>query len=193
VGLEAAGSLNDFYNSSPYDTWRAEIGPTARFSPSEFINVRLGAGYERIEYDSSGASALGLRPDNTYYAYANLEHRINPFFKHSLSVSHDNQLGFNAANLEGTHVSYSLAWNPRERLTISPLASVHFYDESFGSSSVALYHEKFTYYQFGVGARYQFGKHWRAGASWNYRLKHSDIALNGYGQNEVSLELLYQF
>jgi hypothetical protein len=194
AGAEAAGSLNDFSNRALNDSWRARVGPVVQINPSTFIKARLGAGYERIEYDSTDASTLGLDPQNSYYAYANVEHRINAFFSHSLVVSHDNQLGYNAGNLEGTHVSYSLSWSPRERLTISPLASVHFYEESFGSSAPpSLYHEKFTYYLFGIGARYQLGKHWRANASWNYRLKDSEIDLNGYAQNQVSLELLYQF
>lgn len=193
VGLEAAGSINNFVNSPDYDTWRATVGPAVRINLSEFIKVRLGGGYERIQYDSAQASSLGLTPENTYYAYGAIEHQINRFFNHSLTVWHDNQLGFNAANLEGTHLSYSLTWAPRRQLTISPLVSVGFYDESFGSSTANLYHEKFSYYYTGFAARYQLGPHWRASAGWYYRLSDSNIAGNGYDQNQVSIELLYQF
>jgi hypothetical protein len=193
VGMEAAGSINDFYNSSSYDTWRARVGPALRINASEFIRIQLGGGYERIQYDSAQASTLGLKPENTYYAYADVEHKINQYFRHSLTLSHDNQLGFNAANLEGNNVSYSLTWAPRKQLTISPLFSVNFYDESFGSTTANLYHEKFTYYYAGLAARYQLGPHWRASAGWYYRLKHSNIQNDGYAQNQVSLELVYQF
>src|SRR5262249_18277592 len=34
AGLEAAGSLNDFFNSPSYDTWRARVGPALRINPS---------------------------------------------------------------------------------------------------------------------------------------------------------------
>lgn len=193
AGLEAAGSLNNFDNSPAYDTWRARVGPAFRINASDFIQIRLGGGYERIQYDSDQASTLGLSPENTYYAYAAVEHRINEFFYHSLTVSHDNQLGFNAANLEGDHITYSLNWAARKPLTISPLVSVHFFDESFGSTTANLYHETFTYYLFGISARYKLGPHWRASASWNYRFKDSDIHADGYAQNQVSLEVLYQF
>ena len=193
VGLEAAGSLNNFFNNPSYDTWRARVGPGLRINPTSFIKIRLGGGYERIQYDSADASSLGLTPENTYYAYASIEHRINKFFRHSLTLLHDNQLGFNAANLEVSSIMYSLTWAPRKPLTISPLFSVGFYDESFGSTTASLYHEKFTYYLLGIAARYQLGLHWRAGASWNYRLKDSDIQTDGYAQNQVSLELIYQF
>jgi hypothetical protein len=193
VGLEAAGSINDFVNSPSYDTWRARVGPALRINASEFIRIRLGGGYERIQYDSAQASSLGLTPENTYYAYANIEHKINQYFGHSLTLSHDNELGSNAGNLAANTVSYSLGWQPRQRLSISPLVSVNWYDESFGSTTANLYHEKFTYYYAGLVVRYLFGPHWQASARWYYHLKDSDIQAYGYGQNQVSLELIYQF
>jgi hypothetical protein len=192
VGLEGAGSINNFFNSPYYDTWRARVGPALRANPSSFLHFRLGAGYERIQYDSVQAGSLGLSPENTYYAYANVEHELNLFFRQSLTLAHDNQIGFNAANLEGTTVSYALSWNARQHLTISPRLAFSYYDESYGSTT-ALYHEKFRYYYVGLAAHYQLGQHWQASASWNYRVKDSDIDLAGYAQNEVSLELLYQF
>lgn len=193
VGLESAGSINDFDNRQDNNTWRARVGPVLRFTPSQFITVRMGAGYERIEYDSSNASALGLKPDNTFYAYADVEHTINQFLRHSLTVSHDNQLGFNAANLEGTSLSYSLSWSPRKHLTVSPLASINFYDESFGSATANLFHEEFTYYRFGLNAQYELSRHWHVNAGWTYRLKDSDTESHGYSQNEAFVEVGYQF
>jgi len=193
VGLEAAGSLNSFPNSPSYDTWRARVGPVLKFTPSEFISVRVGGGYERIQYDSSAAASLGLKPENTYYAYGDVEHTINQFLHQALTVAHDNQLGFNAANLEGTTLSYSITWAPRPRLSITPLASVNFYNESFGSTTANLYHEEFTYYLFGLSAQYQLGHHWRTDAGWNYRLKDSEIESHGYSQNQAFIEVVYQF
>lgn len=193
VGMEAAGSINDFSNRGLYDTWRARVGPAVRINPTPFIRIRFGGGYERIQYDSAQASSAGLTPENTYYAYANIEHQIDPFLSHSLTFSHDNQLGFNAANLEGTTLAYSLTWTPRKALSISPVGLISFYDESFGSTTANLYHEQFTFYYAGLAAKYQLGRHWRADASWYYRLKDSDIHVNGYAQNQVSVELVYQF
>ena len=134
-----------------------------------------------------------MRPENTYYAYAGVEHKINQFFNHSVTFVHDNQLGFNAANLEESRIAYSLSSVPRKPLTILPLVSVGWYDESFGATTANLYHEKFTYYLLGIAAHYQLGQHWLANSGWNYRLKDSDIQGNGYAQNQVYLELIYQF
>jgi hypothetical protein len=194
IGLEAAGSINDFFNSPDYNTWRARVGPAFRIKASDFIQIKLGGGYERIQYDSSQASSLGLTPDNTYYAYGSIEHKINEFINHSLTLSHDNELGFNAANLEASTVSYSLTWAPRRQLEITPAVAVSWYDESFGSTTANLYHEKFTYYYARISARYVLGPHWRAGASWTYNLKDSQTTpVNGYTQNQLALEVLYEF
>jgi hypothetical protein len=194
TGIEGFGSINNFDSTPLYNTWRARVGPTFRLSPSRFIKIRAGAGYERIEYDSSEAPAFGLKPEDTYYAYGNIEHQINQFMSHTLEASHDNQLGFNAANLEGTHLSYYFNWHPRERLTLSPRVSVSWYDESFGSSATTtLYHEKFTYVLAGFSALYEFDMHWQTRLSWDYRLKDSEIVAAGYAQNQVAVELLYRF
>ena len=193
AGLETAGSINRFDNDVTSDAWRARVGPALRLDVSQFIKVRLGAGYERIQYDSSQASALGINSENTYYAYAGVDHVITRFFSQSLQVFHDNQLGYDAGNLAGTHVQYSLTWRPKELLSLSPHAAVSFYDESYGSGPPSLYHERFTYVLAGLTARYQLGQHWRTSLSWDYRLKDSDITAYGYTQNQVGLELTYQF
>ncbi len=193
TGLEAAGSLNRFENRVVNDSWRVRFGPTVRWDVSSFVKARLGAGYERIQYDSVEASALGIAPENTYYAYAEVEHEINQFLSHSLRVSHDNQLGYNAGNLAGTHVEYSFTWQIKEPLSLSPHLTVIFYEESFGSGPPTLYHEKFNYVLAGFSARYRLGQHWRASLGWDYRLKDSEFEDAGYAQNQVSIELMYQF
>jgi hypothetical protein len=193
AGLEAAGSLNRFDNDVRNDCWRARVGPALRLDLSQFIKARLGAGYERIQYDSAEAAGLGISPENTYYAYGRVDHELTRFFSHSLQVFHDNQLAYSSGNLAGTHVQYSLIWRPKEPLSLSPHAAVIFYDESYGSGPPSLYHERFTYVLAGLTARYQLGQHWRASLSWDYRLKDSDLENAGYAQNQAALELIYQF
>jgi hypothetical protein len=193
VGLEAAGSLNSFENVPMNDSWRVRFGPALRYDSGRFIRARFGAGYERINYNSSEAAAQGITDENTFYAYAGAEHSLSKFLSHSLQVSYDNQLGYNAGNLSGTHIIYGLNWRPLEALTLSPQASVNFFHETFGSGPPTLYHERFTYVLTGLAATYQLGQHWRSRLNWEYRLKDSDLPDAGYDQNQVALELMYQF
>ena len=162
AGLEAAGSLNRFDNNVTNDCWRARVGPALRLDVSQFIKARLGAGYERIEYDSAEAAAVGISAENTYYAYGGVEHEITRFLSHSIQVFHENQLGYDAGNLAGTHLQYSLTWRPKEPLSLSPHVEVTFYDESYGSGPPSLYHERLMYVLAGLTGRYQLGQHWRS-------------------------------
>ena len=135
-----------------------------------------------------------MSAENTYYAYAGVEHQINRFFNHSLTLSHDNQLGFNAANLEGTHMSYSLAWKPTEGADhFTACARSTSTTNPSAPTTASLYHEKFTYVAAGLTALRQFGQHWRASLSWDYNLDDADVASDGYAQNIAKIELIYKF
>lgn len=193
AGVEAAGSINRFDNRTLNDCWRARVGPALRLDLSQFIRIRAGAGYERIEYDSAAASTLGISPENTFYAYARADHELTKFLSHSLEVFYDNQLAYNSGNLAGAHVRYAVNWRPKRALTVRPHVEAIFYDESYGSGPPALYHERFNYVLAGIGARYDFGQHLWAGLNWDYRLKDSEVKTSGYAQNQVALEVTYVF
>jgi hypothetical protein len=194
AALEASGSLNNYGNNSIYNTSRARVGPALRLDVSEFITIRAGAGYERINFDSSPAGALDLGSQDTYYAYGKIDHRITQFLSQSIAGSHDNQIGFNAANLEGTHLIYSLNWQPTRTLTVSPYVSANWYNESDGpNASSRLYHEQFTFVHAGIEAARQFGRHWRGKLSWNYNSIDANITYDGYAQNIAIAEITYQF
>ena len=193
AGLEAAGSVNRFQSNVTNDCWRARVGPALRLDLSQFIKARAGAGYERIQYDSAAASALGIRPDNTFYAYGGVDHEITRFLSHSLLAFYDNQLAYNSGNLAGTHLRYSLNWRPTRPLSLRPHVEASFYDESYGSGLSTLYHERFTYVLAGLAVRYELGQHWWARLSWDYRLKDSEVPASGYSQNQVALEITYVF
>lgn len=193
VGLEGAGSLNSFDHVPINDHWRASVGPALKFTPSPYLTARLGAGYQRIEYDSDLDPLYGLSGFDTYYFYASLEHEINRFFNHEVKVSHDNQLGINAANLAGTHVTYRLEWKATERLKLSPYFEYSHYEESYGPDVTGLYREVFDYYAAGLAAAYSVSQNWRVDLNYDYRSKDSQVAGLGYAQNRVSLLVDYQF
>ncbi|HEV2394724.1 MAG TPA: hypothetical protein VG146_20425 [Verrucomicrobiae bacterium] len=193
VGMEAAGSWNQFDNVRYNDHWRAGLGPALKLKLTDYINVKVGAGYQRVQYDSDLDSQYGLGGFNTFYAYVNLDQTINKFFSHSLVVSHDNEVGINAANLEGTHVTYALTWNATQALRVAPYLGYTHYTESYNSGVPSLYHETFDYVSGGIGAAYTLTQNWRLGLSYDYRLKDSDIVAYGFSQDRVTLEATYQF
>jgi len=193
VGLEAAGSFNSFDHVRYNDHWRAGAGPGLKLRLSDYLNARFGGGYQRIQYDSALDGQYGLDGFNTYYAYGILEHELNKFFSHSLKVWHDNQIGINAANLAGSHVTYSLSWKATEKLTLSPYFEYSHYEESYGPGLTGLYREIFDYFSGGVSAGYALNESWRFNVSYDYRLKDSEFVNLGYTQNRVTLAASYQF
>ncbi len=193
AGLEAAGSINRFDNNVTNDCWRARVGPAARLDLSQFIKIRAGAGYERIQYDSAAASALGIRPEDTFYAYGAVDHVITRFLSQSLEAFYDNQLAYSSGNLAGTHIRYSVNWRPKRQLTVRPHVEAIFFEESYGSGPPTLYDEKFNYVLAGIAARYDFGQRLWGRLSWDYRLKDSEVKTSGYAQNQVAIEVTYIF
>jgi hypothetical protein len=193
LGLEGAASLNSFDNVPLNDHWRASVGPAVRLRPNEYLTARFGGGYQRIEYDSNLDSLYGLQGFNTYYAYASLEHQINRFFNHAARLSHDSQLGINAANLEGTHVTYSLSWTATERIKVSPYFEYSHYEESYGPDVTGLYREVFDYYSAGLAASYTVTQNWRVNLNYDFRMKDSQTPSAGYTQNRVALLVDYRF
>jgi hypothetical protein len=193
AGLETWGSINRFDNDSILNSWRVRAGPGMRWNVSQFLNLRAGGGYEYIDYDSGAASAEGINALNTFYFYARLEHDLTQFLSHALEGTHDNQLGYNAGNLEGYHITYTIDWRPRERLTLAPNASVNWYREAFGTSIPGLYNERFTYYLAGVTATYQFGRHLRANLGWEFRLDASETPGRSYYQNQAAIGMAWAF
>ena len=119
---------------------------------------------------------------------------LNEFFSHSLRVSHDNELGINAANLEGTHATYTLTWKAMEPLRLSPYLGYNHYEESYGPGAAAgLYREKFHYVAAGFNVAYDLGQRWRINLKYDYRLKDSEVEDLGYTQNRVTVMVSYQF
>jgi hypothetical protein len=117
---------------------------------------------------------------------------INKYLSHKLSVSHDNQIGVNAPNIEGTHATYELTWNANDQLRIFPHVGFHNYEESYGSGR-GLYDETFDYVSVGIRGDYRWTENWETSLTYEYRLKESEREAFGYSQNRAALVITYHF
>lgn len=185
TGLEARGSFNDYYRETILnDNWRARGGAFVDVTLWHGLSLRAGGGYDTADYD---ATALPNCDYASYYAYARIRQDTR-LFSHALDVGRDNVLGFNANNLRMAHARYSISSPIVSHVDLGAFASVNAGEEYGG-----VYDERFTYYGAGFGVGYVLAKHWRTNLAYEFESKHSDLALESFQRNRVTLGIDWSF
>jgi hypothetical protein len=185
LGLEGHVNYHDYIQNQIPDQWRIGGGPFVVWTLNQRVSLRVGGGYETFVNDDSQITSASY--DN-FYAYAEINHRLNDFITHALSVGHRNQLSFNGYNTEQTYAQYTAMWNILRNVDISTFISV-FWASDFSN----LYTEDYTYFQAGITLGYQLQEHWRANLGYTYTEKKSGLNYRDYYQNRVNLGLTYRF
>ena len=187
AGLETHASLTHYDRQITLgDQWRFGAGPFVDVAFSSNLQLRLGAGFETIQADSTPFTPS--TSDSTYYAYAHLNHKINQSITHSIAVGHENQTGYNAANLEMTYIRHNATWKVFRKVDLSTHVGFYSAEESGGS-----YKEKYNYLQAGLDLGYQLTQRCRTSASYNYTDKESDTPGLSYYQNLLTLGITCRF
>jgi len=187
-GLEIKGSLHDYANdaqgSRMGDHWRAGIGPSIDWTISQYLHFRAGAGYEAIRVDDPASQ---YDDEDTWYAYARLHHRMNPWFTHWLDFRHGNDPGYNALNIERTSIDYTTSWAAFRNIGLGTVLGVSLGQEGYGASK-----EDFTYYRAILRVSYQLGERWRSTLDYSLLNNSSDLAGRDYDQNRVTIGIEYR-
>jgi hypothetical protein len=186
VGVETRASFTDYEKDLLGDQWRFGVGPFLDWTMSKNLQLRIGGGMDITQ--ASANFNMGSEDFNNYYAYVHINHRLNEFFTHSFAVGHENQLGWNAANMADTYFRYNAVWRLIRKVDLGMHAGVYFFDETgYGFS------ESYTYFNAGLDLTYQLTQRWRSNLSYNFTQKDSDLPNRDYCQNVVSLALSYRF
>jgi hypothetical protein len=185
LGLEGHANYHNYDEDQIPDHWRIGGGPFVGWSLSPNLNLRVGGGYEAFFGDDPRVEEMD---ENNFYAYGQINHRINSYINHNLSAGHRNELGFSGYNLEQTYFQYTAMWNILRNVDLSTFASVFFAKET-GIS----FEEDYTYLQAGINLGYQLHEHWRATLGYTYTEKMSDVDFRDYYQNRVRAGLVYRF
>jgi len=190
-GVEAKASWNDYQSDQLPDHWRARVGPFVEASPGEYVKLRAGGGYDGVFIPPNAA---GLATDSTpYYAYGRATHTVNDWLAYSLSVAHENQLGWNTANMEATSVGLSTTLKCIDRVELTPAFYYGLGKESGPNYAGNLYHENYAYFQVSLGLAYRLGERWTTDLRYDYMQKDSDLNLAGYYRNRVTAGVTYRF
>jgi hypothetical protein len=187
TGLEGRASLHDYDQQTILNNnWRGRVGPFVEATFPDKITLRAGGGYDLARY---GAAASGNSDYDSYYGYARISQETR-FFTHSLEAGRELQLGDNANNMRTDYVRYSITSSVIAHVDLGADFGVNVGEESGGSSG---FDETFTYYEAGVHAGWQFLKHWRAEAGYNFLVKDSDLPLRDFQRNEVTTDVVWNF
>jgi hypothetical protein len=190
-GVEAKASWNNYQTDQLTDNWRARVGPFVEVSPGEYVKLRAGGGYDGVFIPPNAA---GLDTDSTpYYAYARATHTVNDWLAYSLTVAHENQVGWNTANVEATYVGLSATLKCIDRVELTPAFYYGLGNESGPTYNGYPYHENYNYFVISLGMAYHFGERWTADLRYDYTQKDCDIPYDSYYRNRLTAGVTYRF
>jgi opacity protein-like surface antigen len=190
-GVEAKASWNNYQTDQLTDNWRARVGPFVEASPGEYVKLRAGGGYDGVFIPPNAA---GLATASTpYYAYARATHTVNDWLAYSLSVAHENQYGWNTANVESTYVGLSATLKFLDHVELIPAFYYGLGKESGPTYTGSLFNENYNYFAISLGMAYHFAERWTADLRYDYTQKDSDIAYDAYYRNRLTAGVTYRF
>jgi opacity protein-like surface antigen len=189
-GLESKATWTAYETHQLADNWRARVGPFVDASPGEYVSLRAGGGYETVLIPPTA----GLQTDSTpYYAYARMTHTLNDWLSYSLSVTHENQFGWETANAAVTYVGIWTSWRFIDQVELTPGFYQGWAKESGPDYAGQFWSETYSYFQASLGLAYRFGERWTADLTYAYIQKDSSLAYNGYYRNRINLGVTYRF
>ena len=185
-GFEVAASLDDYTDASISDQTRLSAGPSISATLSPAIGVRAGAGYQGVWFADPPAGEDDTL--QTYYAFAEITHRVNPWFRHALTARHFPTRGWNGGNQETTGFRHSTSSTFLKDATIATSLSFNSAEQSYG-----LYDENYQYFAAGIDLIYDLGKRWEGRVGYWFVKKDSDLRLRDYAQNNLAVQINYTF
>lgn len=187
AGAEGQASMHHYYQQTVLnDNWRGRIGPFVAATFPDKITLRAGGGYDLARYDTA---ALGTSDYGSYYAYARISQDTR-FFTHSLEAGRQLLLGENANNMKTIYVRYAIDSPIIAHVDLGVNVGVNVAEEYGGPSG---FDEKFTYYDAGFHAGWQFRKHWRAELGYEFLLKESDLPFRDFHRNRITMDMVWNF
>ncbi|MDQ3115466.1 MAG: outer membrane beta-barrel protein [Verrucomicrobiota bacterium] len=186
-GIETSAVYNYYNQDFLNDSVTYSVGPFVETQITNYLKLRAAAGYQFINFDSSGT--VGDTSDsNDFYANFLISHRINPAITHTLSAGRESQLGVNSNFVALNYVRHTATWNIINGVL---LGTELFFED--GDDSGGLFSEHIQRYGGAATLGYQLTPHITLGFRYQYTQKQSDQPLRDYQQNRVSFDGTYSF
>ena len=189
VGVDGHTSLINYQTDFNNDGQSWGAGPFIEATLSNYTTLRLGGGYQGMNFDGNGASG-DLSNYSGWYANVTVAQRLNQYWSHSLSAGHEARLGLEVNFAEYTYVRYLAQWQINPRLN----ASIEgFVENANESGTTAQNSENASRWGGGVSLAWRLGNKVSVDLGYHYVKKNSDLPLRDYYQNVGTLVLKYEF
>ncbi len=204
VGLEGSASSTRYRTSEKADATSLHAGTFIDFQFSPFTSLRVAGGYQGTFFGKqtgpsveivSGVVGPTLVNDpspqediSSYYFNLELKNKLTHHFSHSLSIARESALGVTSAATQGYTFSYQANWTPNALWSVEAGASLN-----IGDTLGGLDPEHYTQLVFNLSATYQVTSRLSGTLGYRYSHKNSNLDLQSYSQNLVSLAFEYSF
>lgn len=201
-GLEATASRRN-YDYFDGDYTQITAGPFARFQITQYLRASASAGYEQVHTPNNSLPPGEILPStvftpgtgfssgttNNWYADLTFDHQINEFFIHHLSLGHQVEIGLLGDQEEAYYVDYTASWKVNQYLNLAFTLSYQDVDEQAALLDVSSY----SMFNAGIQASFPITKSLSGAVIYQFNDKFAGDTLQEYEQNQVGVNLTYQF
>jgi hypothetical protein len=199
-GLEAAASLRQ-YEYFDGDYTQLSVGPFARFQITQYLRAEASAGYQTVHSPGNSLAAGQVLPADTYtpgslsgtqdgwYADLTFDHQVNKYFIHHLSLGHQLQLGLLGDESEVYYANYTASWKVNTFLNLALTLGYQDAEEHGALVNVSNY----SMFNAGIQASFPITKSISGAVLYQFNDKFAQEDSQSYEQNEVGVNLTYQF
>ena len=199
-GIEGAASIRNYTDFDGGYT-QLSAGPFARMQLTQYLRVQASVGYQTIHSPFNTVSPGQILPANVYspgfssgtttgwYADLTFDHQVNQYFIHHLSLGHELELGLLGDQGDVYYANYTASWKVNTFLNLAFTLGYQTVDEQAALVGVSNY----SLFNAGVQASFPITKSLSGALIYQFNDKFADDSTQAYRQNEVGLNLTYQF
>jgi len=199
-GIEAAASMRE-YDYLDGDYTQLSVGPFARVQITQYLRAQASAGYQTFHSPGDMLTAGQILPANVYtpgssagtqnswYADLTFDHQVNQYFIHHLSLGHQLELGLLGDTSEVYYANYTASWKVNSFLNLALTLGYQDANEKGALVDVSNY----SMFNAGVQASFPITKSISGALLYQFNDKFASDDAQSYEQNEVGLNLTYQF
>jgi Putative beta-barrel porin 2 len=190
AGVEGSAAFTDYSQNIQANNQSFSAGPYVEWQLTRYMDLSLRGGMVHYTFDPTPSSPGPISDLNSYYAGAEIRHRLTQNIRQSLTLDKKVQQGLNQGGryIASTELAYDASWQINNKFGLT--VDGRFED---GKESAVTADESYQRMGGGLGIRYQLTRRLSPALRYAYLKRTSNTAGRGYEVNSVTLSLSYQF